>query len=99
MSVVVSLPVGYSETTLEEATFPAATAYHIDDSGFLHVRDGKGNVASFAYGQWASARIVESPDSVPLLARFRAADALDGEAIHLALLELKRETGRDLGLA
>lgn len=38
---------------LVSSEFPSATGWHIDDSGYLHIKkDGHGNVASFHADSW-----------------------------------------------
>lgn len=47
---------------LVSSEFPSATGWHIDDSGYLHIKkDGHGNVASFHANSW---RAVQRDDDV-----------------------------------
>lgn len=44
-----------SGSKIPDDKYEDGTAYHVDESGFLHIRGKDANIATYAQGQWASA--------------------------------------------
>ena len=74
-------------------TYGTATGWKTDEDGTLHVigPQGAGNLASYPRGEWIAVLRAEVDSKVSV--------ALDGKAIHEALLKHQRTTGAPLGLA